>query len=310
MRPDFSWVVQAARIPESILIKLNLPYDHKRCEINFIIAARFAIYAPACMMSQPSFWYRTDATHKSPCRCITMIYLLISVTAGEGSAKGTLFAQSNYESEKEGDYMLDNKFKCGFCNEQLESGAEPKVHKDSNGYYINTLSENVKVYFDDYYQFLSKVYERCQEEMDDIEAKMSGTPKNHVETLSYLRARKIIIQITQKTARSFYTDGTNFGVIMTPWCFGTVILEKVEIYRERLARGDVDDSNIPEFAYYVIRYMDEIYKRVLLDIFDFPTDAFKMRWQYSELLKRYSKVLSNITTSLNSVLTMIKNYGT
>ncbi|PKK83102.1 MAG: hypothetical protein CVT49_10340 [candidate division Zixibacteria bacterium HGW-Zixibacteria-1] len=239
-----------------------------------------------------------------------MIYLLISVTAGEGSAKGTLFAQSNYESEKEGDYMLDNKFKCGFCNEQLESGAEPKVHKDSNGYYINTLSENVKVYFDDYYQFLSKVYERCQEEMDDIEAKMSGTPKNHVETLSYLRARKIIIQITQKTARSFYTDGTNFGVIMTPWCFGTVILEKVEIYRERLARGDVDDSNIPEFAYYVIRYMDEIYKRVLLDIFDFPTDAFKMRWQYSELLKRYSKVLSNITTSLNSVLTMIKNYGT
>lgn len=239
-----------------------------------------------------------------------MCYASDTGVRGDALTKGTVFAQSKFECEKEGDNMLDNKFKRGFCNEQLENGAEPKVHKDSNGYYIFTLSENVKVYFDDYYQFLARVYERCQEELDSIDAKMSETPPAYVETLSYLRARKIILQITQKTARSFYTDGTNFGVIMTPWCFGTVILEKVEIYRERLARGDVDDSNIPEFAYYVIRYMDEIYKRVLLDIFDFPTDAFKMRWQYSELLKRYSKVLSNITTSLNSVLTMIKNYGT
>lgn len=206
--------------------------------------------------------------------------------------------------------MLDNKFKRGFTVENFENANEPKVRKDTDGFYINTLSENVKVYFDDYYQFLSNVYMKCKEELEEIDSKISITPKNHVETLSYLRARKIIIQIAQKSARSFYTDGTNFGVVMTPWCFGTVILEKVEIYRERLARGEVDDSNIPEFAYYVIRYIDEIYKRVLLDIFDFPTDAFKMRWQYSELLKRYSKVLSNITTSLNSVLTMIKNYST
>jgi len=206
--------------------------------------------------------------------------------------------------------MLGNKFKRGFTIEKLETESEPKVHKDINGHYINTLSENVKVYFDDYYQFLAKVYEKCHDEMTDIESKLAETSDDYVETLSYLRARKVIIQIVQRSARSFYTDGTNFGVIMTPWCFGTVVLEKVEIYRERLARGEVDDTNIPEFAYYVIRYMDEIYKRVLLDIFDFPTDAFKMRWQYSELLKRYSKVMSNITTSLNSVLTMIKNYGT
>jgi len=206
--------------------------------------------------------------------------------------------------------MLENKFKRGFTTEKLDTDTEPKVRKDADGHYINTLSENVKVYFDDYYQFLSSVYEKCRDDICEIDSKLSSTPRDHVETLSYLRARKIILQIVQRTARSFYTDGTNFGVVMTPWCFGTVVLEKVEIYRERLARGEVDDNNIPEYAYYVIRYIDEIYKSTLLDIFDFPTDAFKMRWQYSELLKRYSKVLSNITTSLNSVLTMIKNYGT
>ena len=97
---------------------------------------------------------------------------------------------------------------------------------------------------------------------------------------------------------------------MTPWCFGTVLLEKVEIYRERLAKGEINDQEIPEFPYYVIKYIDEIHRKTLLDIFDFPEEAFKMRWQYSELLKRYSKVLTNITKSLNSVLTTIKTYGT
>jgi hypothetical protein len=105
-------------------------------------------------------------------------------------------------------------------------------------------------------------------------------------------------------------DGSSFGVIMTPWCFGTVLLEKVEVYRERLTRGEVSQNDIPEHPYYIIKYMDEIYRKVLLDVFDFPEEAFKMRWQYSELLKRYSKVLTNITKSLNSVLMTIKNYGT
>ncbi len=206
--------------------------------------------------------------------------------------------------------MLDNKFKPGFTKERLDSVAEPKVHTDADGHYIFTLSENVKVYFDDYYKFLETVYDRAAREIEDLESKISQTNGENVETISFYRAKKIIIEIAFKTARSFYTDGSNFGVIMTPWCFGTVVLEKVEVYRERLARGEVDEQSIPDYAYYVIKYIDEINKKTLLDLFDFPTDAFKMRWQYSELLKRYSKVLSNITTSLNSVLKTIKNYGT
>ncbi len=205
--------------------------------------------------------------------------------------------------------MLDNKFKPGFPGERLDSVAEPKVHKDAEGHFIYTLSENVKVYFDDFYKFLEKVYYRCKEDSGKLDEKLMRTDSKNIETSSYYRAKKIITDITMKTARSFYTDTSNLGVIMTPWCFGTVVLEKVEVYRDRLAKGEVDETSIPDYAYYVIKYIDEIYKKTLLDIFDFPTDAFKMRWQYSELLKRYSKVLSNITSSLNSVLTSIRNYG-
>jgi hypothetical protein len=205
--------------------------------------------------------------------------------------------------------MLEDKYQRGFALEKLRNVSEPKVHKDSGGYYINTLSENVKVYFDDYYLFLEKVYERCRAEIAELELKIEKTPRTSAETLSYYRAKMVILELVMKTARNFYIDGTNLGVIMTPWCFGTVILEKVEVYRDRLAKGEVNDPNIPEYPYYVIKYIDEIYKKTLLDLFDFPEEAFKMRWQYSELLKRYSKVLSNITQSLNSVLVMIKNYG-
>jgi len=205
--------------------------------------------------------------------------------------------------------MLDNKFKQGFHKERLDTVKEPKVQKDARGYFIYTLSENVKVYFDDFYQFLENVWEKCNRELAAINEKIDETDPSYTETLSFLRAKKIVIEQIKKSVLSFYTDGSNFGVVMTPWCFGTVVLEKTELYRERLARGDIQDPNIPEYPYYVIKYMDEIYKKTLLDVFDFPTDAFKMRWQYSELLKRYSKVLSNIAGSLNSVLLMVKNYG-
>ncbi|MCX6826084.1 MAG: hypothetical protein NTV06_02275 [candidate division Zixibacteria bacterium] len=205
--------------------------------------------------------------------------------------------------------MLEGNLQRGFNTERLRTVAEPKVRHDDKGYYILTLSENVKVYFDEFYLFLEKVYERCRQETKGIENKLTNCSPEYSETNSYYRAKLIILDIVSKTTHSFYTDGANLGVIMTPWCFGTVVLEKVEIHRERLSRGEVNDQNISVYPYYIIEYIDEICKKTLLDLFDFPEEAFKMRWQYSELLKRYSKVLTNITHSLNSVLTTIKNYG-
>ena len=205
--------------------------------------------------------------------------------------------------------MLDGKFQRGFTLERLKSAQEPKVHQDENGYFIYTLSENVKVYFDDFYTFLENVYNKSALESRTVDEKLECAQTDHTETVAFYTARKIIVELVMRTARSFYMDGSSFGVVMTPWCFGTVILEKVELYRERLAKGDITEQNLPEYPYFVIKYMDEIYRATLLELFDFPEEAFKMRWQYSELLKRYSGVLTNITKSLSSVLMTIKNYG-
>ncbi len=205
--------------------------------------------------------------------------------------------------------MLDGRFQRGFSTERLDSNREPKIRKDEKGYFVITLSENTKVYFEDYYSFLETAYQRASVERKDLDAKIAGTPADNSETLAYYRARGVIIDLVMRTIRRFYCDGSNLGVVMTPWCFGTVVLEKVEVYRERLSKGEVRDSNVSDYPYDVIRYIDEIYRSVLLDLFDFPEKAFQMRWQYSEILRRYSHILSDITGRLQSVLTTVKNFG-
>jgi len=205
--------------------------------------------------------------------------------------------------------MLDDRYQRGFSLTRLASTQEPKVRKDDRGYFIMSLSENTKVYFEDFYKFLEMTYAKAQAERSSLTEKLQQTPLEKTETLSYYRAKGVVVDLLLRTIIKFYTDGANLGVVMTPWCFGTVLLEKVEVYRDRLSKGEVRDRNIPEYPYYVIKYMDEIYKTTLLELFDFPQKAFQMRWQYSELLKRYSKILTEITSSLQSVLMTIRNYG-
>jgi len=205
--------------------------------------------------------------------------------------------------------MLDNKIKRGFSPDVLVTMNDPRIRSDENGHFIMSLSENSKVYFEDFYRFLELAYDRTTTERQLIDEKIAYTPEDKAETLAYLRARGVIVDLTKRTIERFYSDGTNFGIIMTPWCFGTVVLEKIEVYRERISRGDVSDPNIIEYPYDVLRYIDEIHKTALLELFDFPETAFQMRWQYSELLKKYSKILSGITGSLHSVLSMIKSQG-
>ncbi len=204
--------------------------------------------------------------------------------------------------------MLAANVKRGFPKERLERLSEPKIKRDDKGYYIMTLSENVKVYIEDYYAFLEELWERAAARFREVETKLAETDCSKEETTSYYRSQKIVYSILLKTIRSFYSDGNNLGVMMTPWCFGTVVLEKVEIYKDKLSRGEVEGDEAGDYPYYVVKYVEETYKKTLLDVFSFPPKAFSMRWQYSELLKRYSKTLTNISTSLQSVLLMIRNY--
>lgn len=197
----------------------------------------------------------------------------------------------------------------GFPTARLEHQREPKVKHDERGFFIMTLSENIKVYFEDYYQFLELIAGRCQAELEPLDKALAETAADHIESLAYFRARRLIVDLVYRNVRSFYSDRHNLGVIMTPWCFGTVILEKVELMRDRVSRGEVTNSDIGEYPYDTVRYIDEIKTRVLMDIFDFPPKAFAMRWQYTELIKRYSTALSNVTTSLQNILELMKNYG-
>lgn len=206
--------------------------------------------------------------------------------------------------------MLDGRYQRGFSQERLESTNDPKIRNDEYGYYIMSLSENSKVYFDDFYRFLELAYENANLERAKLSEKLMTTTSEFNESIAFYRAKSVIIDLLMKNIRRFYTDGANLGIVMTPWCFGTVMLEKIEVYRERISKGEVQDVNIPDYPYYVVQYIDEIYKTILLELFDFPEKAFQMRWQYSELLKKYSKILTNITTSLNSVMSTIKNYNT
>ncbi len=205
--------------------------------------------------------------------------------------------------------MISAEMKKGFSEARFGKGVEPRVKHDDGGYFTYTLSENVKVYFDDYYAFLERVEERALGELQDAKAKEAQLQPYQQELRAFLYAKRKVVETLLKTIYDFYTEANNFGVVMTPWCFGTVVLEKVEAYRDRLSKGNADDKDVPEYSYYVVRYLDEIYRKTLLDLFEFPEKAFSMRWQYSELLKRYSKALSNISTSLQSVMMLVKSYG-
>jgi len=205
--------------------------------------------------------------------------------------------------------MLESRYQRGFSIERLAIVREPKVQKDDRGYYLMSLSENAKVYFEDFYTFLEITYDRALLQRTVLDDKIKTTPPDRPETLSYYRARGVVVDLLIRTIRRFYTDGSNLGVIMTPWCFGTVVLEKIEVYRDRIAKGEVQDPNVGDYPYDVIRYLDEIHRVALLELFDFPEKAFTMRWQYSEILRRYSSILADITGRLQTVLASVKNFG-
>lgn len=196
----------------------------------------------------------------------------------------------------------------GFPPQRLSDQSEPKIKRDERGYFIMTISENVKIHFEDYYQFLELIADRCVRTQSDAVSKSESIPETHGESIAHNRAERIILDLLMRTILSFYSDRHNLGVIMTPWCFGTVVLEKVEMLRDRIGRGDAAHLDVGEYPYDVVRYIDEIRVAVLLNVMKFPPKAFAMRWQYSELVRRYSTTLTNVTTSLQSILDIMKKH--
>ena len=196
--------------------------------------------------------------------------------------------------------------KRGFSEDKLKKIKEPLVKKDDHGYYIFTVNESLKVYFEDFYVFLEGLERKCQNELKNIKDKLDNCDPRWEEAKAYYCARKIIVEVVLKNVYGYYGDDSTFGVIMSTWCFGTVVLEKVENYKERLSRGELLDVNLPEYPYLVLRYVDEIYRKTLVELFEFPPEAFSVKWQYTEPLKRYARILSEITTNLVNILMLVQ----
>jgi hypothetical protein len=213
-----------------------------------------------------------------------------------------------WERIKDMEKTLSLGIRRGFSEETLRKTNEPKLKKDDGGYYLHTVNEGAKVYFQDFYTFLEGVEERSLKELKGLKEKTECCDAKREETRAYYYARKIVVEVVLKNVYGYYGDDSTFGVIMTPWCFGTVILEKVENYKERLSRGELPDVNLPETPYLVLRYIDEIYKKTLLDLFQLPLEAFSIKWQYTDLLKRFVKGFSNTCANLANILALIKDY--
>jgi len=81
--------------------------------------------------------------------------------------------------------MIEGRYHRGFSEERLAASKEPKVRKDDKGYYIMSLSEKSKVYFEDYYQFLELTYDKARAERSRMNEKLFTTSSENVETLSY-----------------------------------------------------------------------------------------------------------------------------
>ena len=206
------------------------------------------------------------------------------------------------------DKTLSIGIKRGFPHDKLKKIKEPRVKKDESGYYVHTVNENVKVYFEDFYSFLEKVERNCLSELRSLREKMATCDPKMEETHTYYCARKIIVEAILKNVYGYYGDDSSFAVVMSPWCFGTVVLEKIVSYKERLSRGEVPDVNLPKAPYQVLRYVDEICKRTVLDMLGLPPEAFLYKWQYTELLKRFAKVLASIHGNLSNILALVREY--
>ena len=78
--------------------------------------------------------------------------------------------------------MLTNGLERGFSERNLRLINNPKVGQDKVGWYIYTASENIKVYFDNYYKFLETVELKCLRDVKELESKLTETKNRWLST--------------------------------------------------------------------------------------------------------------------------------
>ncbi len=178
--------------------------------------------------------------------------------------------------------MSLNVHRRGFPLSKLERLYNNNViHYDSGGYYL--FQETYKIYFNDFYRFLEYVESRAMRKLNLINQKLALPFIFSKEAEMQLIARKIILDIFFNLLYMHYEEGNNLNLIMPEWCFGTLVLETVINIEVLVKDGEYEIINTPEP---VLEIVPEIGKDFLLDIFEFPEEAFMEMWHHNILDRR------------------------
>ena len=82
--------------------------------------------------------------------------------------------------------MLAENYKRGFTEEKLKTVHEPRIKYDEGGFYIMTISENVKLYIEDFYSFLETL-DTYRQTVDKSSTLIFSTDSDYLQYLKKIR---------------------------------------------------------------------------------------------------------------------------
>jgi hypothetical protein len=182
-----------------------------------------------------------------------------------------------------GEHRVLERASRGLSDEVLENLADREViGEDEGGFFLYTFSEDVKVYFEDAYDFLEQSHQRCREYLAKLGEDMARGMED-AGTLRRLQARREVARLLLNFLEDYYTTANDLEAIMSSRCYATVFLEGIE----ELDHAEIKDRTLPLT---VLDLMQEEASDLILELLDLPPEALSKRWQYIELAQRFGVV--------------------
>ena len=167
----------------------------------------------------------------------------------------------------------------GLSDELLENLADREIiGEDEGGFFLYTILEDAKVYFEEAYGFLEQSHQRCREYLAKLEEDMAKGVDD-AETLLRLQACREVARRLLDFLEDCYTNSNDLTFIMSPRCYATFFLEGTE----ELDHAEIEDRTLPLAVLDLIR---EEASDLVLELLDLPPEALSKRWQYVELARR------------------------
>lgn len=168
----------------------------------------------------------------------------------------------------------------GLSDELLENLADTGViGEDEGGFFLYTISEDAKVYFEEAHGFLEQSHQRCREYLAKLEEDTARAVED-AGTLQRLQARRELARLLLNFLEDYYTTANDLSAIMSSRCYATVFLESME----ELDHAEIEDRTLPLA---VLDLIQEEASDLVLELLDLPPEALSRRWQYTELARRF-----------------------